>query len=351
MTDSLQLPSVVAGKNKSRRGSVVLVLIAICAVAAFAHWRYTGLVVTSRQAQVEGQAHAVQAPTPGLVTHVPVNEGQEVVQGQLLAVLDEVPLRAALAEAKASLRTAQAGGVPADIAGPANQEAQENAAAAVAQSRIAEDNARKLLEHWAAEHARTMVALRQPGGSAQPGWNALVAEEMQMRGNMESARQRVEDASRQRANADSALRRLQVADSLARPGPELIALWAARVAQAERDLAGAAMTAPEPGRVLWLAVRQGQRVNRGDTLMTFLPAASDSGGLWVTAVFDRRHMMRLRVGQACRIKLEDGPAMDGIIAALIPDQQTGYAKITFTRTDASARTYPGQNATVTVRVE
>lgn len=348
MPDALSLPP--RPDKQSRRSLILLGVLAACVAAGVIYWRYLGTLAESSQAQVEGRTYTVTASSSGRIVSVPVAEGQDVRRGQLLVAMDDVPLRSALAEARAALDIARKGGVPAVAASPAQREAEEDAAQLAGQSRRDEQRAQEAVEHWTAEHARSLVALRSPASSAGPDRDKAVADEADSRQRMEYARRELEDSSRRRAAADATLRQVRQArdaDRLVRPGPELARLWQSRVAQAEEALQDASALAPENGRVIWLAVKEGQSVRRGDALLTVTPLSAGGGDLWVTAFFDRKAMLRLRVGQICRVEIEDGPVLEGVIAALSPDGDGGMARVALNGVDGGV--WPGQGAFVTVR--
>lgn len=343
MPDQLRLPSEPA--PKSRRGLLALGLILACA-AVWLYGRHAASTVVSLHALAEGRTYVVPAPVTGVVRAVPVVEGQAVESGELVLLMDDVPLRSALAEAREALAIARQGGVPSAEADPAARERRENADRQADLDRAEEAAAREKLEHWTAEHARAVLALRNPA-AAGPARDQAVADEASARRRVETARHSLAEASRRRAEADAQARRARAGAQSARPGPEQVALWEARVAQAERDLAGAALMAPEAATVARLSVAPGQTVNRGDPLLVLVPTARN--GLWVTAAFDRRDMLRLRPGQTCRVEVENGPVLAGEIASLLPDGDGGTARIVLTDVPVDAGLRPGQAATVTVR--
>lgn len=351
MEDPLTLPPPAASRpGVPRRLPALLAVAALCVAAVFLYGRYAGGVITSESGRVEGRTLEVPAAASGRVTAVPVTEGQEVRRGQLLLTLDDEPLRAALAEARAALETARSGGSPSPASHPALREAEAAAQAAADRSREEEDAARRSLEHWTAEHARTMVMLRSPASTTGEAREQAAEQEVRMRAAMRDARRAMEEAGRRRAAADAEWRRVRESSRQERPGPELVALWESRVARAERDLAGSSVFAPFDGRVIWIAARPGQDVARGEPLLTLTPlAGGGEENLWVTASFGRRQMLELHVGQECRVRLEDGGTLNGIVTALLPDERGGLARITLI--DAGTSAYPGQGATVSVRVK
>ncbi len=362
MTETLTLPP--PAPRPSRKGAFAALGVA-AALAALIWWAYAGRTVESVEATVGGRVYVFAAPASGRVLAAPVAEGQDVRRGELVLALDDVPLRAALAEAQAALRLAERGGVPASPS-PGDREAERNARITADERREAEQAARRVLEHWSAEHARSMVALRVPGAASGPGWNDLVAQEAQNRARMDDARRALDDASRQRADADALLRNLARLRAADRPGPELVALWQTRVAQAEEALASAKFFAPEDARLIRLDAREGQNVAQGEELAVLAPPAGSSGtgssgagnagtanALWVDATFAAEDAARLREGQACRVTLPDGDGLtlNGSISALTPGAAgEALARIRLDAAGSGQAIYPGQRASVRVRV-
>lgn len=347
MSDSLTLsPAPAAPVSPFRRGLLVLGLLLACA-AVWLYGRHAASVVVSRQALVEGRTYAMPAPVTGVVRAVPVADGRTVKSGELLLLMDETPLRSALAEAREALRIARQGGIPSTGADPAARERRESADRQADVDRAEEQRAREAVEHWTAEHARAVLTLRSPATASGPGRDQAVADEATARRRLEAARQTLAETSRRRAGADAEARRAREGARSARPGPDQVALWEARVSRAEQDLAGATLVAPEAGTVTRLSVIPGQTVVRGEPLLTLIPV--DRGGLWVTAAFDRRDVLRLRPGQTCRIEVENGPVLEGVVESVLPDGDGGTARIALTDIPADAGLRPGQGVSVVVR--
>lgn len=344
MSDSLKLPPSQGARGRWRWLVPGLILIG---AAVWLYGRYASSVVVSHQALVEGRIYTVTAPVTGMVRAVPVLEGQTVENGAPLLLMDEVPLRSALAEALEALNTARQGGVPPAGADPAARELRESAERQADMDRAEEEAARRTLEHWTAEHARAVLTLRSPNAVSGPARDQAVADEAAARRRMETARQSLTEASRRRAEADAQARRAREGAISVRPGPAQVALWEARVAQAERDLDNATLSAPEAGTVSRVSVAPGQTVNRGEPMLVLVP--SGQNGLWVTAFFERREMPLLRPGQACRIGVDGGPSLTGVIESLLPDGDGGTARIRLTDIPADAGLRVGQAVTVTVR--
>lgn len=362
MDEALRLPPPSSWhERKTRKALIMLGALVACLAVAVIYWKYAGQVETSQSAMVEGRTISMPAPVSGKVAGVAVREGQVVRQGEALLQMDEAPLRATLAECRAALEIARQGGVPSAGSSPASREAVDIASRQAEQSRGEETAAQKFLEHWTAEHAKTMLILRAPGASAGQREQA-VADEAKTRTQRDASRVSMEDASRRRAAADAELRRVRDAARMDRPGPQQVALWQARVAQAEQDMDAALMVAPMDARVAWLDAHVGSDVRRGDALVVLAPMPNlgkpgPLDDLWVTAAFSSRQMLGLRSGQPCTVELEDGQTLDGVVTTLLSGDSGGnvgnggIARIALVNVPAEAVIYPGMVAKVEVRAK
>lgn len=345
--DGAPLLELPAGRKSGPRAAL-LVVSALIALAGFGlHQWFAGRIV-SEWAAVQGAEYSLTAASAGKVLQVKVKEGQIVESGELLLSLDPVPLERALAEAEASLDLAMRGGVPAAGSDPALREAEEHARRASDAARREEESARNIMEQWTAEHARLLLALRNPRIS-EAERTALAEKEAEARVNMEAARARLKDFSDMRAAADQELRRLHDAARNTRPGPVQVELWRTRVEEARAALHNAVLLAPVRGKVFWIKAAQNKNVARGDELMKIMPLE----GLWVEARFAAG--APVREGQRCTVELDGGPELEGDVLALSREDGKIMAKIGVSlpqeKESAESALYPGQEAKVIVRVK
>lgn len=341
-----ELPLVI-GKS-GRRRAVLLVALALCALAGFGLYQWSAGRIASEWAAVQGAEYPLKAASAGKVLQVAVRDGQLVEAGEFLLALDPVPLERALAEAEAALDLAMRGGVPAAGSDPALREAEKQARHASDAARREEESARDIMEQWTAEHARLLLALRNPHAS-EAERAALAKEEAEARVNMEGARARLKDFSDMRAEADQELRRLHDAAGNTRPGPVQVELWRTRVEEARAALQNAVLTAPVRGKIFWVKAAQEKNVARGDELMKIMPLE----GLWVEARFAAG--AQVREGQHCMVELDGGPELEGEVLALSRQDGKIMAKIGISlpqekegTENAERALYPDQNAKVVI---
>lgn len=347
---ALPLPGSSAAGGKGRRRAVALfAVLALCAAGGWGlHWWFAERIV-SEWAAVQGAEYSLRAASAGNVIQVAVQDGQIVEPGQLLLALDPVPLERALAEAEAALDLAMRGGVPSAASDPALREAEEKARRASDEARREEERARVDMEQWTSEHARVLLAVRNPQIPEAERASAAKAE-TEARANMEAARVRLEALSDRRAAADGELRRLRDAARNARPGPVQVELWRARVEEARAAVQNAVVVAPARGKVFWVKAVQGGNVARGEELMKIMPLE----GLWIEARFGAG--AQLREGQHCTVGLAGGPELEGTVLALSRENGKILAKIgvTLPQVEEGAESvesalYPDQDAKVVMR--
>lgn len=331
MSEPISLPPAGKAVRHSASTGLVVGILVFIAVLGYAYYRYMQSHVFAEYAQVEGPLIRLQAPVAGRVLAVTVQEGALVQAGQLLVAMDDTLLRQNLLEARAALDVALQGGIPdPSLADAAHRAEQQSQAQQAKITRDAEDEARKWLEHWTAEHARSMVALRRPDLNNPAERATLSQNEMQVRTKMDQARQEFERISQERASSDAALDRLRRTQrNPGNPGPQTVALWQSRVGQAALAVEQAQATAPTEARVTWLPVSPNQEVQQGEILAVLSPTQSQQNpqNLWVSATFTKRDALRLHIGQACQIEIPENDTLTGNIANILTDSQGAVARI------------------------
>ena len=96
---------------------LIIPILLILAVSAYAGWRYLSKWESTDDAQVDGHIHPVNAKVGGTLLSMNVNDNQYVEAGTVLAQIDSRDYEIAVARAEAELAQAQAGaaGARADI--------------------------------------------------------------------------------------------------------------------------------------------------------------------------------------------------------------------------------------------
>lgn len=225
----------------------------------------------------------VAAAMTGRLAAVPVEEGDAVVRGALVATLENADHQARVLAAEATLRIAQAallrlenGALPAE---------RDEARAAVVE-------ARALLEQSQREWARQQRLANQKLGSVQELDTARSAQEVAA-ARLERSRQHLE-----------VLNSPARADERARAEAE-VALASARVAEAQALFAKSQVRSPIDGVVLRKFRHIGEQVTElGDTPIV---AVGDVSRLRVRAEVDEADIALLRAGQAAYVQATGYP--------------------------------------------
>ena len=262
---------------------------------------------TTDNAFIQADKVSVAPQVDGYVAEVLVADNQHVQAGQVLVRLDTAPLKAALAQAEA------------------------NAAALDAAVRAVDDKARleqamiaQKAAGVAAAHAESQLAqaeLARYGTLAGQGWVSPQREQ--------SARAAAGQASASVAQAKATLEaERRSAASLGSARDQTIAqAQAARavVEQARINLERAEIKAPASGVVGARAVRTGQYVRPGSSLMTVVPL----GQAYVVANFKETQVARLKIGQPVTIHADafGKQAIAGRIDSFAPATGSEFALI------------------------
>jgi membrane fusion protein, multidrug efflux system len=275
---------------------------------------------------------------PGYVVEVPVDENQEVKEGQILARLDTSEYEVALAGARASLAEAEATlvslemGVPLELSqteqrvrGATAQLASlertreglvnEEQAAAADLRRAAAEKENALLDLGRIQELKKkgVVSVSEEDGAAtraktaQASVAAAVARRdragrqlASVTEEMESLRANIDLAATGEGQAD--IRKRQVEAGRAR-----VELAQAQVRQAELNLDFTMVRAPSAGHVTHKSVEPGQMVSRGQPLMAVVPL--DPANLWVTANFKETQLTDVKPGQKVTLKVDTFPGV------------------------------------------
>ena len=248
----------------------------------------------------------------GRVVDLPVAEGQQVAEGQLLALIDPVPARSDAQAALAGVRALEA-----EAAAALEQQKATRAEAAQARARAIEAQA----------NLKRMEELSRQGLSA--------------RSELDAARAAADANTAQAAAADAAVARV---DQSFAASSRRVAQGRAQLARAEDVLQKTEIRAPIAGVVSRLQVRQGEMVvfgiqnQPGTTLMT----VSDLAQLNAEVKVAEADVLRVTVGQEAVVSLEalPGRRFTGRVA------EVGASALPVTGTAASAREFR-----VRVRIE
>jgi multidrug resistance efflux pump len=245
------VPVIVAGI-----GGVLLVLYA---------WKlppFTGTVQSTENAYVRGYVTLLAPKVDGYVTAVAVKDFQAVKAGQVLVQIDDRIYRQRLAQAEASVQSAQA-------ALNANLQAQTSNAA---QIRLAQAQA----SSSQAALAKSQVDIRRAEPLLAQGWLAPSQRDVLR----VAQRQAAAGVAQTEANIDIARQALATTKVNRESLEANLANARAAVELARIDLANTTIRAPEDGAVGEVGVKLGQYVAVGTQLMGVVPRQT-----WVIANF------------------------------------------------------------------
>ncbi|HEX5377792.1 MAG TPA: HlyD family secretion protein [Phenylobacterium sp.] len=231
---------------------------------------------------IQADKVSVAPQVDGFVAEVLVEDNQAVEAGQVLVRLDTASLRARLAQAEAN-----ASALDAAVRGVDDKAALEQAM--IAQKAAGVDSARAQAQMAEAELGRY-------GALAKAGWTSA---------------QRAQSVNAAASQAGAAVAQAQAtleaerraASSLGSARAQTLAQAQAAHAAAEStrlDLSRTEIRAPVAGVVGARAVRPGQYVRPGASLMSVVPL----GQAFVVANFKETQVSRLRIGQAVQIRAD-----------------------------------------------
>ncbi len=202
--------------------------------SAHPRWRLYGRAIALHQT-------ILRMPVSGRIaaTMPDLREGVAVKQGQMLVRLDDLPLRAAVEEAEAALKSAQA--------------ASRETRARLDLEIIAVKNARGQLDLALRELSRTQ-RLRKSGAVSDAALDKIRLSAAQRRLALAQRKANVEATRARLAQQQATVTRLQ---------------WALR--RARRNLADTTLRAPFDGVIAQAAAVTGQQVSPADKLITLIP--------------------------------------------------------------------------------
>jgi len=295
------LTARVGGQRKA-----LLLLIATLVLAAWAgHWlyqRFTHLHIDD--AKIDGEVITISSRVSGVVTELPVIEGDDVKAGQLLArvddrdsVLQREVLRSKLdgIEGQMAVVRAQSGQVDQETLGRYESETHRLAAAQaevasleVQLKQAAEDYKRnKDIEKYLTQQEveRASSAYQQ----AQQNLRKAQAEAAGARGTLAAA-------GGTRKNLQVIAQQLTV---LARQADEI----RAQIKRQEVDIADRVIASPADGKVVMTFVRKGEHVSAGQRIAMF----HDPQKIWVEANVKETDVGALKPGMQADIRVDAYP--------------------------------------------
>jgi membrane fusion protein (multidrug efflux system) len=331
---SLAAPSHAApGRARSLKKPAILALALALAGGGGAYYASQRGLESTDNAQVDAEVIAVPARTAGTIAEVRFFENQRVHAGDVLAVLDDAPARAKLAQAEAALEAARAAADAAEAdTRVVGTTARGNKALALASLQTSHagasaasvqlDEARASVQAAEAQLAqadddsRRADALFATGALSRSALDhALTARSLAV-ANLEAARARLSTLTSSVGQAESRIVEASARVSQTSDVDSVVAQSEARAraaraqvhtAQAARDLAALELSytrivAPRDGVVSKKTVAPGQQVSVGQPIVQLVTPER-----WVTANFKETQLARMRPGQQVELEIDAYP--------------------------------------------
>lgn len=326
--NSTKAPQSKSGqKRKVLIGAAAFLAVAIGSGMLIHSYHY----VETDDAYVDGNIMPISARVSGHVAEVRVVEGQQVKEGDVLAVIDPRDYEVAVDQAKAALADARAQAAGSHVsvpltkitthqtldfakAGTSNsaagvQGAQHSLAAAVAVVAQAQANAAKtdadlvryadLLKHGNVsqqQYDQALAAAKSNRAAVEQAQaSQLAAEQM-----LNQSRDRRNQAETELRTAQTAPQQVELQLTKEQSALAQLALREAQLRQAELNLSYTVIRAPSSGVIGQKRAQVGQNVSVGQDLMSIVPLRD----VWVTANFKETQLRQVRSGQAVEIQVD-----------------------------------------------
>lgn len=224
----------------------------------------------------------IASKMPGRVGQVLVAEGDDVVTGQPLVMMDVMTLRAQRDEVQARLQQAHQAVASARALVAVRHSDQAAAQAVEVMRRNDQDSAARRL-------ARTKLLTREGAASVQE------LEDDQAR--LASAQASVHAAQ---AQVQAAVAAVEAAQAELAASQSMVQAAAASVARVDAELADSEIAAPRPGRIQFIIARQGEVVGAGAPILNLV----DLEDAHMTFFLPEVQAGRVRIGAPARILLD-----------------------------------------------
>lgn len=334
-----------AGIGNRRIWAAGFVLLALFVGGSLWWWVRSGRIVTTDDARVKGTMTTVSAKVAGRARQVLVEEGDRVVAGQVLAVIEREEYENQVARAEANLAMAKAR-LAEVVAGNRPQE--------VAQAKVKAMQEKALYENARGNFERDRQLYEQQAISAR---------------QMDDARTQMESV---RAQYQAAREAYDL--SLEGARKETIEVQEAMVGQAQAELenarialADAVVKAPSGGVIGQKSIELGEYVSAGKPLFNI----TDLDGVWIGVNIKETEIGKIALGNRAEFTIdaypgatftgevvEAGPAAGAQFALLPTENSAGnFTKVTQrlpikVRPDASSYVLkPGMSAILSVYVQ
>ena len=298
--------------------TIAILLLATVVVALFVTrwdvWVGASVRQTTDDAYVRSDITPLSAKIEGYIRRVPVNDFQQVKEGDLLIEIEDNDYGARLAQAEAELAGAEAA-----IANLKSRKALQHSQIAEAQDAINATQADVDRTHKEAVRQRALLA--STFGTPQKVEQA-VADERRFEANLAHGEAALAAAQRQMGVLDTEEGQLRAAAKAKQAALDL----------AKIELGYTRIAAPIDGMVSERGVRTGQYVHDGTQVISVVPLHN----VWVVANYKETQLTHVKIGQRAEITVDTfsgvvvtgrvdsiSPASGSQFTLLPPDNATG----------------------------
>ena len=296
--------------KKTRLKSAVLIAIGLVAISLVLYaWKlppFQSAVVSTDNAYVRGQTTVISPQVTGYVTHVYVQDFEDVVAGTPLVQIDPRIYQQKVEQAHAQVLAAES-----NLNN--NQQSLTSNQSTVIARNASIANAEAVLKKAQADMARVqeLVGL----GSLSP------REGDQARAALQQAQAAVAEAHAQKAVAEQGVKSTHVGKQGLQAA---VAQAQAQEQLAQIDLNNTTIKAPQQGRLSEISVKQGQLVNAGTQLMYLVPKH-----VWVVANFKETQTANIKIGQTATVHVDalGGAELRGKVERIAPAAGSEFSVI------------------------
>lgn len=364
-----QAPPVApsAARPHARRRSLGLIALVVLAGLGVYVWRTYFAVppvpdsIVTLSGRIEGDDSAIAPKVAGKIVDVRVREGDSVRAGDVIAILDDVQLRAQEDQARASLRDAEARAQAAsDQIAVLQQQLQQNqllmaqavtdaegrvrqgeadlaaAEADVAQQRAAYENAvfnRNAFTRLAQQGAVSEQQRVQAVTAAEAQGAALAAAQRRVaaaKGALTAARANLANPGIRSAQMAAVEKQIVQQHATIGSATAQVAQARAALAQAEANRQDLVVRAPFGGTVITRSAEPGEVVTAGTSIVTLL----DLSQVYLRGFIPEGQIGKVKIGQPAHVYLDSNPnrAVDALVLRIDP-QATFTPENTYFRQD------------------
>ncbi|MBB3286936.1 MULTISPECIES: HlyD family secretion protein [unclassified Rhizobium] len=289
------------GRKLVKRGMLAATLLAGVAFGAdfgYRYWTVGRFIESTDDAYVKADYTTIAPKVAGYIKDVLVNDNDTVKTGQVLARIDDRDFQAALSQAKADLKAADAAIANIDAQILLQQ-------SLIAQAKATVDSSKASLDYAVSDAARSARLITNGVGTQSR------AEETQS-----ASKQAAAAVERDQAAVIAAENKVPVLQTQRDQAVAQRDRAAAAVQQAELNLSYTNIVAAVDGTVGARSIRVGQYVTSGTQLMAVVPLHS----VYVVANFKETQLTYVRPGQSVEIKVDSFPdvAIKGHVDSLSP---------------------------------